>query len=302
MEFWIQDLRISFRHLAGRPVLTLAAAATLALGIGANSAVFSLVDAIFLRPAQFVQDPDRLFSLFNGDSPSFSFPDYRDLSRMESWEGLAASLRREVNFGTGTETRRVPAELVTSNYFTVMGTSAQFGRAFQSQQESLTDGGRTVVLSHSLWQQSFGGDVQAVGKQVLLNGQAYLILGIAPPGFRGTSLRSGPSVWIPIERFGEFVPAMGAKALQRRHWSLFRLTGRLAADVNPDQARQELQAAGRRMDESDPGLGGRKLDLVPYCTWLRSLPPRGRRRRIMQLCCWAWSGWCCSSPASTWPT
>src|SRR5687768_5197428 len=184
-----QDLRYGFRMLWKTPGFTAVAVVTLALGIGANSAMFSAVSAFLLRPLP-VGEPEGLVRVFEGRSPadmgSFSFPDFRDYRDQsgEVFEGLLAHRIAQAALSSGNnQNDLVWGELVSGNYFDVLRVRPERGRAFLPEEDRTPGSHPVVVLSHSLWQKRFAGDPSIVNKAVTLNGQPFTVVGVAPREF-----------------------------------------------------------------------------------------------------------------------
>jgi hypothetical protein len=182
-----QDLRYALRSYAKTPAFTLAILATLALGIGASTAIFSMVNAIILRPLPF-PDPDRLVFANeanpNGSGMSVSWPNYCDWrARSRSFEGLASS-RRELVMLTGVDTaQRLEARRVTGNFLDVLGVRPALGRGF-SDADDRPGADPVVVVSDGFWRSQLGASAGALGTRLMLDGTAHTIVGVLPPGFR----------------------------------------------------------------------------------------------------------------------
>jgi predicted permease len=245
MTTFLQDLKYAARTLAKSPVFTAGAILILALGVGFNTAVFSLVDAVVLRPLPGVAKPGELWSLRDGKSPSFSYPSYRDLRANPMFSGLAASGNRSVGIsGTSGAAERVGATVVSADYFDVLGARPQLGRVFRPEEER--SGEAVAVLSHGLWQRRFGGSPGAVGSTIAVNGTPFTVVGVAPPQFRGTGFGTPADLWMPIGAW----PRVATGALARlgydgRNWSWMSVFGRLAPGVTLPQARSALEDAAR---------------------------------------------------------
>jgi hypothetical protein len=189
MRTLLQDLRFGARSLWKSPGFTLVAVASLALGIGANTAIFSLVNAALLRPLPGVADEARVVDVNRttreGDSfTQTSYPDYeyfRDHAR--TLQGLAAYTFLPLDVTAGGEAERLHGLLISSNYFDVMGARAERGR-FLLPEEDRAGAAPAAVISYSLWRNRMGAAEDAVGKQIALNGRQFTIVGVAPEGFK----------------------------------------------------------------------------------------------------------------------
>ena len=187
----MRDIKYSLRRLLKSPGFTAVVVLTLGLGIGANTAIFSVVNTVLLQPLWF-RDPDRLVTIFhfyqtealnNLEAPvsAAGFRDYRD--KTKSFEGVAVETGWAANLtGTG-DPERVPAARVSGDYFRVLGVAPQLGRTF-GRDEDEQGKNRVVVLSDGLWKRIYGGDRGVVGKTMQLNGQSFTILGVMPERFR----------------------------------------------------------------------------------------------------------------------
>jgi putative ABC transport system permease protein len=188
----MNDLKFAFRQLLKNPGFTGVAVLTLALGIGANTGMFSLINILLFRPLP-VTEPERIMSVGpigkNGLGPALSYPNYRDLQdRNEVFSGLFATRYAPVSLSRGHHNERIWGLLVSGNYFDVLGVQAVLGRTIRPDEDWTRLGHPVVVLSHDCWQNRFGGDSAIVGQMVLLNGNSFTVIGVAPKGFRGIEL------------------------------------------------------------------------------------------------------------------
>src|SRR5215211_5413661 len=201
LEELLQDFRIGVRMLRKNPGFTLVVAATLALGIGANTAIFGLVDALLLRRLPIVEAPDQLVLLIRGDGqgPTLSYPDFKVLrERNEVLSDLALYTQAPISFGNNVRSEVVLGAMVSGNYFDVLGIKLPFGRAFLPEEDRTPGAHPVVVLSHSFWQSRFNSDPSLVGQTIVLNSRRFTVVGIAPAGFDGESPPMKVSLWIPV--------------------------------------------------------------------------------------------------------
>ena len=249
----LQDLRFARRVLAKSPGFTAIAALTLALGIGANTAIFSVVNGVLLRQLPY-GDPDGLVMLWQTkertDRGSFSPADYLDVARdSRSFAGLAGFTSRDYNLiGEGVP-ERIDGLSVSGSFFDVLGVKARWGTGFTHGPEGA---GAEVVLADGLWQRRFGGDPAVVGKTVKLSGDAYTVVGVLPAGFRFAPEHAA-DVFV---RGKEDIPAPptpmdeDVKTVRGLHW--FGVIGRLAPGVSLASARAEVDGIGRRLSAAYP--------------------------------------------------
>jgi macrolide transport system ATP-binding/permease protein len=249
LESLLQDIRFGLRMLYRNPGYTTTAVLTLALGIGANSAVFTVAEAALLRswPAR---EPEELVKLISatpqGSSQNFSYPDYLDLSEQSrSLEGIVAYSRRGKILRIGGESQLVLDDIVSRNYFSVLGLDAELGRRFYSESEA--DSAPGVVVSESLWRRVFSADPSLVGKQITLTGRSYTVLGIAPPRFHGLQRGIPTDLWIPITtEYNE------SKEIAARDYRDFELLGRMRTGATEAEAQVELDTIARRLAQAYP--------------------------------------------------
>ena len=263
METLFKDVRYGIRSLLKRPGFTAIAVITLALGIGANTTIFSVVNGILLRPLPGITQPDRLVDLHatapNGSSfHSFSHSEflyYRDQTKQ--LDGLIAYTGEPFNMNTGSQPERVYGMLVSSNYFDMLGTRPAQGRFFLSEEDRTPGTHPVVVLSHGLWRQRFGSNTAAIGKDITLNGRSYTVIGVAPEGFRGTSAGLMPDIWVPL------MMSRGAERDDRGVRGL-EMIGRLRDDSTIPQVQAAMSALANQLADAYPdtnrGLG---IDVRP---------------------------------------
>jgi predicted permease len=243
-----RDLRFATRTLAKSRGFLAVAVFCLALGIGANSTMFSLVDGFWMRPLP-VRDPGSLVYLSTNtpregmDGLSYAeFLDYR--KQATSFAGLIATERRGPTLSGEGYAESTMSNVVSENYFTVLGVGAQLGRVFTEADAG--SGQRVAVMSYNLWQRRFGGDPNIVGRTLRLSG-SYQVIGVAPKGFRGTELWQDSDFWIPISSWDP----SGAEQASREYRSQ-DVMGRLRAGVTMDRARGEVAAIAGRLEQAYP--------------------------------------------------
>jgi predicted permease len=251
---WLEDLARDLAHgwrlLLRDRAFAAVAILSLALGIGANSAIFSIVNSMLLRPRP-VADPARLAVLYAGDRghpyETTSYPSYLDLRRRnEVFTDLAAySIFWQARLGDANEVEHVWGEVVSSNYFDVLGVRLHEGRGFVAEDSGV------VVLSHALWQRRFHADPALVGKAVTINNRRLTVAGIAPPEYRGMMGGVASDVWIPITTLPTVDASKGTASLTRdSRW--LTLVGRLRPGVTIEQAKTHFAYLSRQMQEAHP--------------------------------------------------
>ena len=207
----LQDLRYAARWLRRSPGFALVAIMSLGLGIGVNTAMFSLVDAVLLRPIP-ISDPGSLVDIFTSSSDgdqyaTSSFPDFLDLKAQNAvFTDMTAYTPMFAPLSLGERARLVLGQIVTSNHFEMLGVRPFLGRLLQPPDDAL-GAERVAVISHHTWQTDFGSDPAVVGRPLQLRGLAFTIVGVAPPEFTGVIRLFIPELWIPITHVEEVEPA-----------------------------------------------------------------------------------------------
>jgi predicted permease len=264
-----QDLRYGVRMLLKNRGFTAVAVLTLALGIGANTAVFSLVDAVIWRPLR-VPRPDRLVAVYtsgeNGSGfRSTSYADYlyfRD--QQKSLSGLAAYARLPVSLKSGGQLEQIGAELVTGNFFDVLKLRAAQGRLLTPADDQARGAHPVAVISHRMWRERFSLAPQVIGQTLNLNGQEYSIVGVAPPQFSSEVLDWGkqPDVWVPMMMQPQILPASGVDLLQNRDARWLLLVGRLRDGIELAQAETEFKTLAAQIAIAWPQYNAGRQPIV----------------------------------------
>jgi predicted permease len=251
MDSIAQDLRYALRTLARNPGLSLAAVLTLGLGIGANTAIFGVVDRLFFQPPAHVVDPGRVVRLnvTTGESPfgTFTIPigayprylDFRDHAR--SFTAVAGYRGRGFSLGLGPHAEQVNLKLVTGSFFSLLGVRPELGRFFGTEEDSRDNPAHVAVLSREFWTRRFGEDRAALGTTLQLGRTGYTVIGVAPQGFAGIDL-DVPDVWLPFSAAG---PELYGPDVFGSHSWLGEVIGRLRPGVNPARAAAECTAIYR---------------------------------------------------------
>jgi len=250
------DLKLALRTLARSPGITIIGIITLALGIGANTAIFSLADQILLRTLP-VQDPSRLVALqspgpqrghiwSDGDSAeSFTFPTYRWLRDQNSvFSGLLARHPVSVNVAFEGKPEREDGELVSGNYFEVLGVQPALGRVLGPNDETAPGADTVVVLGHEYWRNSLGGDPKVINRRVLVNGHPLVVVGVADSRFKGVQVGRVPALYIPITMKPQMTPNWNGLDDHSSSW--VHIMGRLKPGLTREQAQAQAQVTYRQ--------------------------------------------------------
>ena len=250
LETLLQDLRYAFRTLRKSPGFTAVAVLTLALGIGANTAIFSIVDAVVLRPLPF-KNADRLVDLTEYipgkvDSAGVPFPDYLVWKQQNTvFDETAAyfliTASNDVVLGGPSSTVRVRYSTVTNSFFTILGVQPALGHGFSAADE-VPGGDKKFLVSDALWRDVFGGDTRAIGKTFVLDGENYILAGVMPPGF---DFPKDCGIWVPTSTLGE-------RGIQDRLSHPYHVLGRLRAGVTLQQAQTQINAIQKSLAKAYP--------------------------------------------------
>jgi predicted permease len=260
------DLRLAVRRLLKNPGFSAIAVITLALGIGANTAIFSAINAVILRPLP-VERASELIAVnetMGGDTfPTLSYPNYLDVrDRNQVLSGLVAYRFLPTSLGMPGSSQRVWGYLVTGNYFQVLGVNAVQGRVLLPEDDIHRGGHPVAVLSYACWQKRFGGDPSAVGRTVKFNGMDFTILGVTPRGFFGTELYFVPEVFFPMAMQQRLEGGTGY--LDKRADGNTFIVGRRKPGVSPAQAEAALNSIAHQLSEQYPKEdGGMKIKVTP---------------------------------------
>ncbi len=263
----LKDFLLSFRRLLKSPGFSLAVILCLGLGIGANTAVFSFANSLFLRPLP-VREPDRLVRVYTSYSGglrwgTLSYPDYRDFrERTSGLAGLVAERIVPLSLDIDDRNERIFASMVSSDYFRVLGINIALGRAF-APGEALTPGSSSiVVLSHALWQRRFGGDPGILGHTVTVNGRPFSVVGVTHEEFQGTNVGFSPQLWMPLQ--AETLITPNSSFLESRSTRSLLAMGRLEAGTGVLQAEWELKRIAQHLAETYPESNeGTSVTVIP---------------------------------------
>ena len=275
IDSWLQDVRYAIRLLARNPLFALTAVVSLAIGIGANTTIFAIANALLFRAPAGVVDADRIVDIGrsqNGEGfDNNSYPNYLDVRARNTVFTQVYAQRfapEPMSLGAPGGAERVYGSIVSANYFAALGTRAAAGRLFSGNERQEPGAAPYAVLSHAFWTRRYRQDPQVVGRQVLLSGHPFTVVGVAEPGFQGTTLFAA-DLWVPMNMIAEAMPRLGAGLLTDRRAVWLIMGGRLKPGVTVAQARAELTAIGATLERAYPeenrgrGLRVEPLSLVP---------------------------------------
>jgi putative ABC transport system permease protein len=266
IETILKDLRYGMRRLLRSPGFTAIALLSLALGIGANTAIFSLVNTVVLRPLP-VERPEQIVSLGNlaGNRlfPTFSYPNYKDFrDRNDLFAGLVGYRFAPLNMSHDGVNERLWAYVVTGNYFEVLGVKAARGRLLTTEDDLQPGAHPVTVISYQCWQQRFGADPNVVGKSIVANGRSYSVVGVAAQGFFGTEIIAAPELWFPMAMQAEI--EVGNNWLDKRGAENIFVIGRLKPNVTVAQAQAALTSIALELEREYPDVNeGKRVSLSP---------------------------------------
>jgi len=257
------DLRFSARSFLHHPSFTATVVLSLALGIGATTAIYSLVDQVLLHALP-VRQPNRLVLIdWNGDQAGngfgswnlMSYPICRDLQQQDRFfEGVVCRAATTVNLSTGGEHKPAAAEIVSANYFSVLGVAPALGRVFGSDDDRPPGADPVVVLSYDFWKTQLASAADVLGRKVLVNQHPMTVIGVAAAEFRGIDVGEVPSLWIPAAMSAQAIPGFESLLDRRTYW--MQILGRLKPGVTPSQAQTGLQPWFKAMLDEDTRRAG----------------------------------------------
>jgi predicted permease len=268
MESFIQDIRFGLRSMRKSPAFSLICVLSLALGIGANTTIFTVVNAILLNPLP-VSDISHLVQVDTVDSKTrvtqanatklgMSYPNCQDYRRQNQvLTGLSCISFGALTWSGEAEPRQVAGQLVNANYFDILGITPALGRFFLPDEDTKPGGNNLVIISHSLWSSKLGSDRNILGKTLTLNATPYTVIGVAPKGFKGT-FTIGPSdqVWIPVSMYGQVFAGFVKENFNNRRFLDVLTVARLRPGVNRGQAEAELKTIASRLEQEYPKENG----------------------------------------------
>jgi len=261
------DLKYALRGLAKHRSFTLVAILSLALGIGGNTTIFTLLNAILLRPLP-LTNPETLASVYTVDPRSagalgcsyLNYKDYRDRNNVFSALALYAPIT--VNLTGQGEPRLLMAHIVTGNYFTALGVKPVLGRGFLPEEDVTPDADAVAVIGYGLWNRLFAADPHVVGRSFVIDGRAFSIVGVAPPGFQGINQLYGAELWVPMMMYPQVFPSVAW--VNQRRASVFSVVGRLKPGMGMPQAEGAMQSLAADLARQYPrDNNGRGVKLAP---------------------------------------
>jgi predicted permease len=269
MSDLLNDLRHSVRLLLKTPGFTVTAILVLALGIGANAAVFTMANALMFRPLAGSERPGQIVGVYSHDRTrpdsyrGFSYPAYTDVRDQSAiFSDVTAFTLSFVGIGEGEATRRTFATTAARNYFSTLGVDLLAGRTFTAEEERPDSRVPVAIVSYRYWK-AHGGDLSLLGKTIRINARPYTIIGIAPAGFTGTSVLVGPDVWLPIGAYGlvqnDFMREEHSRSLADRRGGDLMLVGRLKPGVTLASAEAPLKALSTQLERAYPAENKNQL-------------------------------------------
>jgi len=270
----MQDLRYAARVLMKKPGFTTVAVLSLALGIGANTAIFTVINAVFLHPLA-IEDPSRVVEVFTRDTKTVqtgnftltpsslqNYEDYRDQNQV--FTGLAGYFGLGLQWTRNGETQGVPATMTSANYFDVLGIKPYRGRLFAADEDRQLGAGSVVVVSHSLWIKEFGSDPNLLGQTMTLNGLPFTIIGITPPGFKGTFSLAGPDrIWVPLSMREQLTTGQLRALMTNRRFRWINMAGRMKPGIDIRQVDAAMKTIASALEKQYPAANeGRTVDVA----------------------------------------
>ncbi|HKD52144.1 MAG TPA: ABC transporter permease [Candidatus Acidoferrum sp.] len=276
MEYFWQDLQHGARVLRKSPGFSAVAILSLALGIGANTTIFTVVNAILLHPLP-VKDISQVVELDTIDTKThlgfanaaklgLSFRNCQDYQKQnEVLTGVACFTGLPLTWSGGTEARQVNGQMVSANYFDVLGLQPAAGRFFLPDEDTKLSGNNVAVISYSFWTNKLGADPNELGKTLTLNAMPYTVIGVAPKGFKGTfTFGSAEQIWVPTSMYPQILTGFGLEFFNDRRFLNALAVGRLRPGISINQAEASLKTIASQLEKDFPkDNGGRSIALTP---------------------------------------
>jgi predicted permease len=272
MDTFLQDVKYALRMLIKKPGFTVVAVLTLALGVGANTTIFTLINAIFLNPLP-VRDVATLADVYTRDAKATfgnvtrvqtSYLNFQDYAKQNDvFEAMTAYQNLPLTLSGRGEPQQLQGFVVTANYFDVLGVKTALGRTFLPEEDENSGAHPVVVVSYSLWAHKFGMDPGLIGQTLTINGQPMTVIGIAPKGFKGTFvLGQADQFWVPLSMHKQLFTGLFEEFFESRRALLMNITGRLKPGVSVQQAQSQLQTIAARLEKEYPvDNGGRTVEV-----------------------------------------
>src|SRR3954470_9427774 len=258
LDSWLQDVRYAARLLRRNPMFALTASLSLAIGIGANTTIFTIANALLFKSAAGVVEPDRMVDVGRSqDGEGFdngSYPNYVDIrSRNTVFSGIYAYKMgaEPMSLGGRDGAERIFGDMVSTNYFDVLGARPHIGRLFSAGDGDRPGATPFAVLSHQFWQRRFNGDPAVLGRTLQINGHPMTVVGVTAAGFHGTTVLT-TDVWVPITMVGELSGRRSASMLTSRESVWLVMAARLKPGVSVQQAQAELTGIARALEQEFP--------------------------------------------------
>ncbi|HMI54280.1 MAG TPA: ABC transporter permease, partial [Candidatus Saccharimonadales bacterium] len=277
MQTLWQDIRYALRLLANNPGFAAVAVLSLALGIGANTTIFTVVNAILLNPlpvkdiARLAEvdtiDNKTLVTAANASKLGMSYPNFQDYARENQvFDGLGCFVGPlPLTWSSGAEPRQISGQMVSANYFELLGLRPASGRFFLPDEDSKPGGNNIAILSYSLWANKFGSDPRVVGRILTLNATPYTVIGVAPHGFKGTfTFANAEQVWIPVSMYPEILSGFFKDNFNDRRFLTTTVVGRLKGGVSLGGAEASLKTIAANLESTFPkDNASRSVALTP---------------------------------------
>jgi len=263
----LQDLRHAFRMLLKAPGFALISVLTLAFGIGANSTIFSWINATLLTPVPGMAKTSEVVQVCRGETRPLSYPNFSDLrDRSHSFTGLTAFTIGPISLTGSGKPERVWGTLATANYFDVLGVQPMMGRGFLPAEDQSSNAAAVVVLSYRLWQKRFGGDPKIIGQTMSINTHPFTIVGVAPRVFQGSNTGLRSELWLPVTAIPQ-LSADGESMLRSRKGGWLNALGRLRPGTSREQAQADLSALMQQIALQYPEATKGPAQITLYPLW-----------------------------------
>jgi predicted permease len=278
-----KDFRYAVRVLARSPGFAAVAVVTLAAGIGLNSAIFGIFNALLLKPMA-VHEPSRLIWIASaslkpdGPQGNLTYPDFLAIrERRDAFVDAFAFTETPMSVSAHAQALRVNGQVVSGNMFDVLGVGMQLGRAFAAEEDRVPGTHPVAVIGYAFWQRVFAGDPNALGQSIVVNGQPFTIVGVAPNGFVGPELMAPADVWVPIMMHRAALPDIGAPFSPESWW--LKAVARLAPGATIEQARAVLTGVARAVEQAEPSS---HTGVTFRVAWFHGTDP-GNREQLVPL-------------------